>query len=278
MSFQPTIPFGGVSGWKFLERTQAAQKAAFERDPQMKRDLEYFEKNVGAVKSAADLVADRRLLKVALGAFGLEGEIDKKAFVRKILEGGTDDPNSLANRLTAPGMKEFAETFGFGNFGGSRIKDAGFTAKIVANYKTRAFEGAVGDADNDLRLAMNFRREIGELAKGETGASWYKIVGSKPLRAVFEKAYGLPAQFSGVDVDVQRSTLASRTKGMFGKNDLTVFADPANVEKMINRFLVRSQIDANAAASTSAGAALSLIQNIRTGASAGLANLLASGR
>ena len=48
------------------------------------------------MKSAADLVADRRLLKVALGAFGLEGEIDKKAFIRKVLEEGTDRPSGAS--------------------------------------------------------------------------------------------------------------------------------------------------------------------------------------
>ena len=70
--------------------------------------------------SAADLVADRRLLKVALGAFGLEGEIDKKAFVRKILEEGTADPASLANRLTDKSYYKLAEAFGFGDLGGAR--------------------------------------------------------------------------------------------------------------------------------------------------------------
>jgi hypothetical protein len=30
VSFQPTIPIGGLAGWRFLERTQASQRAAFE--------------------------------------------------------------------------------------------------------------------------------------------------------------------------------------------------------------------------------------------------------
>src|SRR5690606_39015084 len=94
MSFQPTIPMGGLAGWRFLERTAAAQRAAFERGPELARDIAYFQERIAAVGSAEELVADRRLLKVALGAFGLEDEIDKKAFVRKVLEGGTDDPRS----------------------------------------------------------------------------------------------------------------------------------------------------------------------------------------
>ena len=35
MSFQPTIPLAGIAGWRFLERTQAAQQAAFEKGPEL---------------------------------------------------------------------------------------------------------------------------------------------------------------------------------------------------------------------------------------------------
>jgi hypothetical protein len=36
-----------------------------------------------------------------------------------------------------------------------------------------------------MRLAMNFRREIADLAVGE-GGSWFSVLGSTPLREVFE--------------------------------------------------------------------------------------------
>ena len=164
-------------------------------------------------------MADRRLLKVALGAFGLEGEIDKKAFVRKILEEGTADPASLANRLTDKSYHKLAVAFGFGDLGGARTGQAGFAAKIVGAYKTRAFEAAVGDADNNMRLAMNFRREIAEIAQG-AGGSWYAILGSKPLRQVIEKAFGLPSAFSQIDIDKQRDILVDKTGAMFGSRGL----------------------------------------------------------
>lgn len=278
MSFQPMIPLAGVAGWRFLERTHATQQAAFEKGPELKRDIAYFEANIGKVTSAADLVADRRLLKVALGAFGLEGEIDKKAFLRKILEEGTEKPTALANRMVASGMKEFAETFGFGNIGGSRIKTAGFTAKIVTAYKIRAFEAAVGEANNDLRLAMNFRREIADLSKGAEGGSWFTVLGSKPMRTVFEKAFNLPKEFGRIDVDRQRDVLREKTRALFGTDKLTAFADPANVQKVIDRFLARAQIDSGPGAVSPAASALSLLQGMSGGGSQGLYNLLASRR
>jgi hypothetical protein len=275
MSFQPTIPLAGIAGWRFLERTQVAQQAAFEKGAELKRDIAYFQEKIAGVTSAADLVADRRLLKVALGAFGLEGEIDKKAFVRKILEGGTTDPASLANRLTDKSWYKLAEAFGFGDLGGAQTGAAGFAGKIVEAYKTRAFEVAVGEADNDMRLAMNFRREIAELAAGE-GGSWYSVLGSKPLREVMEKAFGLPKAFGQIDIDQQREVMRDKASAMFGSDSLSVFQDPENVETVINRFLARAQIEAGVSATSPGAGALMLLQSMNDGGSQGLLNLLAS--
>jgi Protein of unknown function (DUF1217) len=277
MGFQPQIPLPGIAGWRFLERTQVKQQAAFEKGPELARDTAYFEVNIGKVTTAADLVADRRLLKVALTAFGLEGELDKRAFIRKVLEEGTTDPKAFALRLTDPAFRKLAAAFGFGDPGGPRAAAPGFAAGIVAAYKTRAFEAAVGDASNDLRLAMHFRREIAELsAHGTEGASWFTVLGSKPLRQVFEKAFGLPAAFGKLDVDRQREVMRDKTSAMFGASDLTAFRDPANVQKLIDRFLARAQIEAGVSAATPGSAALTLLQNASGNASQGLFNLLAS--
>lgn len=275
MAFAPQIPLGGPAGWRFLLRTEATQKAAFEKGPALARELQYFADRIGAVDSAADLVADRRLLKVALGAFGLEGEIDKKAFVRQVLESSGADPEALANRLTNKSFQKLAQAFGFGNSAGGSVGQPGFAAKIAAAYKARAFEAAVGETSNDMRLAMNFRREAAELSAGEKGGSWYAVIGSTPLRSVFEKAYGLPASFGKIDVDRQRDILRDKTAAMFGTSDLTAFADPANVQKVIDRFLARAQLDAGPSMTTRGASALTLLQGAGSG-SAGLYNLMLS--
>ncbi len=279
MSFQPTIPLPGIAGWRFLERTAASQQAAFENGAEVKRDVAYFEENIGSITSAADLVADRRLLKVALGAFGMDSEIDKKAFIRKVLEEGTTEPEAFANRLTDKSYYNLSKAFGFGDAGGARTGETGFAAKIVDAYKTRAFESAVGETDNNMRLAMNFRREIAALAdQGETGASWFSVLGSKPLREVFEKAYGLPTQFAQIDIDRQRDVLADKTGGMFDTDTLSAFKDPEAVEKVITRFLARAQVDAGPTATTPGMGALSLLQNSTASGSDGLLNLIVSRR
>jgi len=277
MSFQPIIPLQGIAGWRFLERTQETQQAAFDKGPQMAREIAYFEENIGKVASTADLMSDRRLLKVALGAFGLEQDIDKKAWVRKILDEGTEDPEALAARLADKSYAKLSDAFGFGNAAGSRTGLPDFAREITDAYRVRSFEVAVGENNNDMRLAMSFRREIADLAnQGETGASWFTVLGSKPLRSVVEAAFGLPTQFGQIDIDRQRDILRDKSSAMFGSADLTAFRDPANVDKLIDRFLAISQIRNGPSAVTGGSPALTLLQSANGGGSQGLFNLLSA--
>jgi hypothetical protein len=275
MSYQPVVPLPGIAGWRFLERTQGKQQAAFEGGAALKREIAHFEANIASVKTAADLVADRRLLTVVLTAFGLAAEIDKKALIRRVLEEGTTADGAIATRLTDPAWRRLSAAFGFGD-AGARTGEAGFAAGIVAAYKTRAFEAAVGETDNDMRLALNFRRDIAALAAGD-GGSWYSVLGSKPLRAVFEKAFGLPAAFAQIDIDKQAATLKNRSDRLFGSESLAVFQDEANVDELIDRFLARAQLEQGATAAGPAANALALLQGLtsQVGAS-GLWNLIAS--
>ena len=68
-----------------LGRQQAVQQAA----PAQQRDEAYFRDRIGKADTAEKLVGDKRLLRIALTAFGLEGDLNSKAFVQKILEGVT---------------------------------------------------------------------------------------------------------------------------------------------------------------------------------------------
>ena len=97
--FQPVLPLSGLPGWVLLNRTLESQTEAFNASPQIVRDTDYFVENIGNVRTAAELVSDRRLLPVALGAFGLDDDINNRALLQKVMEDGTAAPASLANRL-----------------------------------------------------------------------------------------------------------------------------------------------------------------------------------
>ena len=99
MTFTPAVIFGGLGGFRVFEATAPRQRDAFEQNPTTQRALDYFRENISNARTAQDLVADRRLLEVSLAAYGLSEEIDKRAFIRRILEDGVDDPRALARFL-----------------------------------------------------------------------------------------------------------------------------------------------------------------------------------
>lgn len=247
MSFAPALPLTGYAGWVFLKRTAATQQAVLNAQPEAKRDDAYFRANIAKVNTAADLVADRRLLKVALGAFGLENDINSKAFIQKILEGGTLKEGSLANRLADKQYQKLSAAFGFGDFATPRSKLSDFPDKVLSAYQTRSFEVAVGVQNDDLRLAMNAEREVADLAgksSSSNDARWFSVLGSTPLRRVFEKALGLPSAFATLDIDRQLEVLKDKAKSQLGTDQLSDFTDPVAMEKLLRRFLIRSEAEA----------------------------------
>lgn len=266
MSFSPALPLTGYAGWVFLKRTASTQQAVLNAQPEVKRDEAYFRENIGKVDTAEQLVADRRLLKVALGAFGLENDINSKAFIQKVLEGGTLQTGSLANKLADKQYQKLSAAFGFGDFKTPRNKLSDFPDKILVAYKTRSFEVAVGAQNDDLRLAMNAEREMADLAAKTTtsnDARWYSVLGSTPMRRVFEKALGLPSAFATLDIDRQLDVMKDKAKSQLGTDQIADFSDAAAMDKLLRRFLIRSEAEAYRS-QFGASAALSLMSNAVT--------------
>ncbi len=264
----PSTPIGGIAGWRFLQRTQDSQMAAFAATPALDRELSNFKENISKVTSAEDLVNDYSLFKVALGAFGLEDKVADKFFFKKLLEEGTENDGAFALRLTDTRYREFAEAFGFGNAGGSKVAESDFAQKITEAYQVRQFEKAVGEDNGSMRLALNLEREIGKYANSafpETVA-WFQLMANPPLREVFETALGLPQSIGSLDVDRQRELFQNATDRAFGSTSMDVFKDPENVDKLLRRFFAQEQINTGPGPLTRGMGALTLMQNAVTAA------------
>ncbi len=263
MNFQPLIPLGGLPGWVLLNKTLERQTEVFNKSPQIIRDTDYFEQNIGSVLTAEDLVSDRRLLRVALGAFGLSDQINDRALLQKVLEEGTADRGALANRLGDTRYKQFADAFGFADKIVPNTILLSFGADITDKYRQREFEVAVGDQDESLRLAMNLKREIGDLVSSDSpnDTIWFQIMGTPPLRKVFEVALGLPSSFGQLDIDKQLEIFKDQSRNQFGLDKLSELTDDDLQEKLIQRYLLRDQISAIQVQSSSA-TALTLLQSV----------------
>jgi hypothetical protein len=242
MSFQPVIPIAGVAGWSFLTRTLERQQQAFDASAIEQRDTAYFREKIGTIETAEQLVSDRRLLKVALGAFGLQDDLNNRYFIRKVLEEGTGESDSLANRLADKRYRAFATAFGFGEGETLRTTQKGFADEILPKYRTQSFEVAVGSVNTNMRLALGLERELQNVLGSTTGADarWFSVMGQASVRKVFEAAFGLPATLAVVDLDLQLATFKKKAEAYFGTSDLAEMAKPENLERLRELFLARS--------------------------------------
>lgn len=242
MSFQPVLAGGGLSGWAFLSRTRETQQAAFDASAPILRDSTYFEEKIGSIRTAEELVGDRRLLRVALGAFGLQDDIDNRYFLRRVLEEGTFDDGALANRLSDSRYRDFARAFGFGDLDPPRTVLSDFGAEITAAYRERQFEVAVGAQDETMRLAMGLDRALDRIIGTDTTANgrWFAVMGELPVRRVFEGALGLPASTGALDIDRQLTIFRTRSEAAFGSAEVSGFGDPSAREALVRRFLLNA--------------------------------------
>lgn len=262
MTFLPSLPLTGPAGWTFLKRTEAAQSAAFARQPQIVRDEAYFRDRIGSVRTAEELTSDRRLLRISLEAFGLEGDLQSTAFLRKVLEGGTLTTGALANKLADPRYAQFSAAFGFGDFKVPKTALSDFPETILQLWKERRFEAVVGEQNTDLRLAMNARRELATIARGSGSETtkWLRVLGNLPLRRVMEGAFALPQSFAAMDIDRQLSVLRTRTGSLLGGDGISQLTDPAKIETLIQRYLVTAQTKADPAGVSAQNPAVILLQ------------------
>lgn len=259
----PLIPLGGYAGWRFLSASLDTQLARFSQSPVAARDMEYFRAEIGKITSAEELVSDFRLLRVALGAFGLQDDLPNRAFIRKVLADGVTADDALANRLSDKRYRAFSEAFGFGGPLPPRTGTVAFADRILARFERQEFERAVGEQNPDLRLALNAVRELPEIAaRGlRDSTAWLTVMGNPPLRTVFETAFGLPKSIGTLDLDQQLDAFRTGAERRFGTGDFAQFAAPERVEDLIRSFTLRSEAASTPSSLTRGFVALTLLQS-----------------
>lgn len=263
MSFLPALPLTGYAGWRMLQRTDEAQRSSFESGPALQRELAYFKANIAAADTPEKLVADRTLLKVALGAFGLDEKLGHKAYIRKVLAEGSEDPEAFANKISDPSFAKLAKAFGYGDLAGTNVRLSDFAQSITEAYKARQYERAVGQVDDTMRLALNFKREMESYSStAGISAQWFKLMGNRPVRQILEKGLGLPSEIGNIkDVDRQQRLFREGAARVFGTDDPTALRDPANIDKVLRNYFARETAARGPGPMTPGYGALTLMQN-----------------
>ena len=261
--FQPIIPASGLAGWRFLQKTYDSQFEAFSGSATLQRDTDYFKEKIGEVTSAKELVSDRRLLNVALGAFGLQDDIDNRFFIQKVLEEGTINEDSLANRFSDTRYREMSEAFGFGPSEFLKVGEIVFADALVERFQENSFEVAAGEQNDSMRIALYAQRELAHLAEAGSSvdAKWFTVLGDPPMRKLFEKALGLPTSIGQIDIDQQLKVFKDKAGSVFGSDAFDQFTDEGTRQDVITKFILREQIESTGSGLSAGSIALALLQS-----------------
>jgi len=239
--------------------------------PEVKAGTDYYQANIGNVKNVDDLLKDRKLLTVALGAYGLESQVGAKGLLKKLLSEDPTASGSLAQRMADPRYQNFAKAFAsLRSDGGASIRQQASIDSVVGAYRQSQFEKAVGRNDTSARQALYFARVAPQATQ-----SIYQVLTDKTLSAVVREAYGLPKEAAALDVKQQIRQLES--KGF----DHTKLGDEKFVKSLIGKFLASKDAagapagaDEDAVQSTSALAAASMLSSaLSIGSSNGVTGL-----
>lgn len=194
--------------------------------PDVKRDSAYYLANIGKVRSASDLMADRRLLTYALEAHGLGEMAYARGLIRKVLAEGIDNDRSLANRMADPRWREFVTTFNFARNGAATTSFTRAKAGTVERFERQALEEQAGAQNPGVRLALYFQRKAPE------AASALRVLADKALSEVVRTALDIPAATAALPLDRQIELLESRL-------DFASLRDSEKLGRFLDRFAAR---------------------------------------
>lgn len=158
MTFTPITLGSGLAGYNYVARTREQQQALFDQTPLVAREVAQVAEKLEDVETSDQLMADRNLLKVALGAFGLDEDLDNRAFIQRILDSDLDDDQSLANRLADKRYLALAEAFNFQSSDGPRLPNDRSVSELTQQLE--ALETA-DDLLSDNRLLRAALEEFG---------------------------------------------------------------------------------------------------------------------
>lgn len=216
---------GASTAWAILQRQGDSLATRFASQKGNEADAARFRARAAEITSVDDLMKDRRSLTLVLEAFQLEGEVDKRAVIRKLLTEDPADTTSFANRMVDPRYRQINAAFGGRT--DAPLGNATLVGKIVQAAMTNRFEKAAGDGNSGLREALYFQRSIAQVG------SIPALMSDTALTTVVKGALGLPSAFGLLDYERQRDILAKRI-------DPTTFTDAKAMGKLVQRYLVQA--------------------------------------
>lgn len=216
------MTLSAVTTLQLVDRNLTQTQAATAADPTVKRETSYFLANIGNIKTSSDFVNNYQLFSYAMTAFGLSDMTYAKAFMQKVMDGGVSNTKSLANQLTDPRFKAFAEAFDFGDKGAATTSDSAANQTVTSNFVEQTLENNVGQDNAGAQIALYFQRQAPNVKSG------LDILADKALTQFVQTACNINLS-GGTDIDTEATEIER-------KINMADLQDPTKVAKMVSRF------------------------------------------
>lgn len=214
---------GTLTSYKLIMRDPARSLQTVASDRVVQRETAYYESKISDVKSIDDFMNDRRIYTYALRSLGMGDMLESRALIRKVLEGGIDKSDSLANSLADPRFRELAETFNFARYGSATTTFTRTQKGTVDRYLRTTLEENAGQSNEGVRLALYFERKAPDIR------NIFDILADKALYKVVETALSLPTSLPTVGIEKQAAFIVS-------KLEIADLKDPEKLTKFLERF------------------------------------------
>jgi hypothetical protein len=172
-------------GYTIASRDMTTTLGNIAKQAATKRDADYYDANIGSVKTVDDLLGNYRLYSYAMKAYGLEDMTYAKGMMKEVLTSDLSDSTSFANKLTDPRYKQFAAAFNFG--ASTEVAQTSDQETDMLGLYSQSYpdeEAAAKTASDNYAAAMDKVTNVDQL------------ISNPALKSYVLSAYGLDPNFT----------------------------------------------------------------------------------
>jgi hypothetical protein len=225
---------------RFLDENErtAAREAATKK-------AEVYQERIQSIDTVRELLADRDVIDVVIGAYGLDPEDVTDDFLKQVFSSDLSDPKSFVNQQPDGRWAELVASFNFDVNGNltretiGTVQQRGETLETVNKYLRQTLEENKGASNEAVRLALYFERTAPNITDA------YGLIADDALMAVFRTTFGFSDEFSNMDVDQQARIINDNL-------DLADLQDPTKLERFLQRYTAMYDTENNFGASSAA--------------------------
>ena len=193
------------------------------------KKAENYQEKIQSIDTVSKLLADREVLDVVIGAYGLDPDEVTDDFLKQIFSSDLSDRKSFVNQQADSRWAELVASFNFDAKGNltretmGTIQQRGETMETVNKYLRQTLEETEGESNEAVRLALYFQRTAPTITDA------YGLIADDALMAVFRTTFGYSDEFSNMDVDQQARIIEDNL-------NLADLQDPKKLERFLQRY------------------------------------------